>query len=223
MRILCISASNVERARNQSASLRTCALIHDLIQIEAPEYEVTLLPLLNVEMNPCRMCGGCVGTSRCNRDAQFNSVLEACEKADAVFLVCPHYAPLPSKVMIMLEKMEEIVFLNGSIDEQYRFPLAGKPIGIIAHGGQTSPEAIPYYRSALLEPLANAFRSTGMQVIPAADNEPDGAVFGIRNITLPEGEIFVQIEHDWDAIRVRLIPLVHAVLNACDSLPQRLS
>ncbi|MEN6409278.1 MAG: NAD(P)H-dependent oxidoreductase [Anaerolineaceae bacterium] len=217
MRILCISASNVERARDHSASLRTCALIRDLIQTEAPEHEVILLPLLDIEMNPCRMCGGCVGVSRCKRDPQFNSVLEACETADAVFLVCPHYAPLPSKVMMMLEKMEEIVFLNGSVDEQYRFPLAGKPIGIIAHGGQTSPGAIPYYRSALLEPLANAFRSTGMQVIPAADNEPDGAVFGIQKITLPEGEIFVRIEHDWDAIRVRLIPLVRAVLNACTS------
>lgn len=218
MNILCISASNVEQARNHSASLRTCEIIQDLIQTSFPA-QVTILPLLDVEMTPCRMCGGCVGASRCARDPEFNRVLAAFNAADAVFMVCPHYAPLPSKVMMLLEKMEEIVFLNGSQDENYRFPPAGKPVGIIAHGGQTSPEAIPYYRTALLNPLANAFRSTGMRVIAAADNAPDGIVFGIRSITLPKGDVFVQIEHDWLLIRTLLTPLVHQVLNACADNP----
>lgn len=213
MNITCISASNVEIARQHSASTRACEIIGELARLQAgPDTQVTILPLIDYELNPCRMCGKCLSTGRCVRDDAFNRVYEHMIAADAVFVVCPHYAPLPSKMMMLLEKLEEMVYLNWCKDNAYRSPLFRKPVGLVAHGGQTA-EALPYYKTTLLDPLATAFGSVQMRVAPAGEAWPNGAVFGIQNLTLPEGSMFVTIEHDWDDIQQRLQPLVHNVLH----------
>ena len=128
-------------------------------------------------------------------------------------MVCPHYAPIPSKVMILLEKLEEMAYLKYCQDNTFRTPLHGKPIGIIAHGGQTE-EALPYYKTALLDPLASAFASVGMRVIGASEQWPNGITFGIQSLKMPSDSIFVTIEHDWQVIRQRIQPLVENVIAA---------
>ena len=131
--------------------------------------------------------------------------------ADAIFLVCPHYAPIPSKVMILLEKLEEMMFLKSCAAQDYHFTLYQKPVGIVAHGGQTV-EALPYYKTALLDPIANAFASVQMDVAGAGEHWPNGATFGIKRIAKPDDSIFVTIEHDWDDVRARIAPLVRNVV-----------
>jgi multimeric flavodoxin WrbA len=144
MKIVCISAANIEVARGNSASVRTCQLVGELFRALRPDAQIEVVPLLDYEMRSCIMCGGCVTTQRCVHDEAFNRVLEKMAAADAIFLVVPHYAPIPSKVMIMTEKMEEMCFLGWTADEKhYRAPLAEKPLGIIGHGGQnTTPEVL---------------------------------------------------------------------------------
>jgi len=102
--------------------------------------------------------------------------------------------------------------LRSSQDNTYHTPLHGKPIGIIAHGGQ-SEGALPYYKTALLDPLANAFASVQMRVIGTGEHWPNGVAFGIQNLTMPDS-IFVTIEHDWQIIRQRIQPLVENVIAA---------
>ncbi len=212
MKITCISASNVENARQHSASTRTCELVRDLIlQNEYPGAQVDIVRLLDYEFTPCRMCGSCFVGGECTRDPEFNEVYQRLQQSDAVFIVCPHYATIPAKLTMLLEKLEEISYLNGCANPEYRSPLYCKPVGLIAHGGQTE-EALPYYRRALLEPLANMFGSVGMRVIPLDEDNPLGAVFGIQSINMQTDSIFVNIEHDWDAIRARIAPLVHNMI-----------
>ena len=110
--------------------------------------------------------------------------------------------------MILTEKMEEMAFLGWCADPNYSFPLANKPVGVIGHGGQSAPEALPYYQRMLVEPVAMALASCGMQVIGAGDDSPKGAVFGISTIQKRPGSIFVDISHDWDDVRRRISPLV---------------
>ena len=50
-----------------------------------------------------------------------------------------------------------------------------------------------------------------MRVIPLDAENPLGAVFGIKSINTQTDSIFVEIEHDWDAIRARIAPLVRNV------------
>jgi multimeric flavodoxin WrbA len=215
MKYTCISAANIEPARNTSASVRACEMARSLILDEDSQAEVEIVALLDYEMRSCRMCGECQQPERCARDAAFNQVFEKMIAADAVFLVVPHYAPLPSKLMILCEKMEEIAFLNWCADHEYRFPLAGKPVGVVGHGGQQSTaEVIAYYQNALVEPVAQALRSVSMKVIGAGEKSPHGVAFGIQSIRQRPGSIFVDIGHDWLDIRERMAPLAREVVRA---------
>jgi len=213
MKVVCLSASNISPARQHSASTRTCELIRDQLAEKQASIEVEIVPLIDYAMKPCRMCGECLPTLRCSQDEAFNQVHARLQSADAVFLVCPHYAPIPSKVMILLEKMEEMAYLHYCQDNAFLTPVHGKPIGIVAHGGQTE-EALPYYKTTLLDPLANAFASVQMRVIGAGEQWPNGVTFGIKGLTMPKDTIFVTIEHDWQAIRQRIRPLVENVIAA---------
>ena len=217
MNIVCISASNVQPARQHSASTVTCELIREQILAAEASSQVEILPLIDYALKPCRMCGECLPTACCSQDEAFNRLHTKMQAADALFLVCPHYAPIPSKVMIMLEKLEEMAYLNYCQDNAYHTPLYGKPIGIIAHGGQTE-EALPYYKTALLDPLANAFASVQLRVIGADEAWPNGVTFGIQNLSMPADSIFVTIDHDWEAIRARIKPLVDNVVGSILSL-----
>ena len=211
MKITCISASNVEPARENSASTRACELIRNLAQAEC-DAQVTILPLIDYEIKPCRMCGECLEAGQCVRDTAFNQIYQHLAGADAVFVVCPHYAPLPSKLMMLLEKLEEICYLNWCQNQEYQTIVYQKPIGLIAHGGQTA-QAAPYYKTALLDPLALAFASVQMKVVGAGEQWPNGVAFGVKSLGLAPGAVFVTIEHDWEDIRGRLAPLVKNVLD----------
>jgi multimeric flavodoxin WrbA len=212
MKIVCISASNIDVARQNSASTHACELIRDLVrETSGPAVEVDILPLIDAKLKPCRMCGKCLATGKCSHDKDFNRIYEQLESADAVFVVCPHYAPLPSKMMILLEKMEEICYLNWCQNHDYHTIVFNKPIGLVAHGGQTA-EALPYYKTALLDPLAAAFASIQMRVVGVDEQWSNGVTFGIKNLSLSCDSIFVYIEHDWGEIRQRLTPLVNNVL-----------
>ncbi|MRR28855.1 hypothetical protein EG834_00625, partial [bacterium] len=171
-----------------------------------------VLPLIDYELKPCRMCGKCLEAGRCVRDEAFNAVYDVLKGADRIFMVCPQYATLPAKVVMLLEKFQEISYLNWCADNSYEFPLAHKPVGLIVHGGQTE-EALPQYKANLLAPLAAILRSVGMQVVGVDEEWQDGAAFAITRLSMPEDSIFVKIEHDWGAIRSRVEPLVEKVLT----------
>ncbi len=213
MKYSLISASNIEPARANSASTHACALIGSLLAEQDGDAQVTILPLIDYELRPCRMCGQCFTSGFCARDEAFNAVYRAMIAADAVFLVCPHYAPLPSKVMVLMEKLEEIAFLHYCADANCRLPLYRKPVGIVAHGGRIEDAgALAYYQTALLEPLAMDLASVQMRVIGAGADSPKGVVFGIETLAMRPGSIFVDITQDWEAIRARLVPLVANVV-----------
>ncbi len=215
-KIVCISAANIEPARKTSASIQTCQLIADLLKADGVQTEVEIVSLLDYKMQSCFMCGDCLKAQRCQHDEDFNHLLEKMVGADGLFFVVPHYAPFPSKMMILLEKLEEMGFLGYSNDEKhYRSDWGGKPTGLIGHGGQvTSTETLNYYKKQLVEPLAMALMGGGMKIIGAGEDSPYGVSFGIRSITKPQDSIFVDIQQDWDDVRQRIAPLVKNVAAA---------
>ncbi len=211
IKIACISASN---AQNNSNSTRTCELIADILHSEVlPDANVEIIRLADYDFNPCRMCGDCYVNGECADDPAFNQVFAKLRAADALFVVCPHYATIPAKLVMLLEKLEEIAYLNYCANPEYCFPLKGKPIGLVAHGGQ-GEESIAYYQRALLEPLAAAFRSLRARIIGADAAHPNGVAFGIHTIAIKSDTVFVDLEHDWNAVRARLVPLARSVANA---------
>jgi multimeric flavodoxin WrbA len=215
MKITCVSAANIEVARKNSASLHTCELIRDLLRPAYPDVMLDIVSLIDYEMNACRMCGKCLETQRCTRDKAFNQVFEKLIASDGLFFVVPHYAPLPSKLMMLTEKMEEMAFLGWCANPDFRFALAEKPVGVIGHGGQeTSTEVLAYYQRMLIEPVAMALRSVALKVIKPGSGAEEGVAFGIRSLAKRPGSIFVDITHDWEEIQQRIAPLVQAVASA---------
>jgi hypothetical protein len=86
---------------------------------------------------------------------------------------------------------------------------------IKAHGGRIEDAgALAYYQTALLEPLAMDLASVQMRVTGAGVESPKGVVFGIKTIAMRPGSIFVDITQDWEAIRLRLVPLVANVVGS---------
>lgn len=215
MKVTCLSAANIQPARNHSASVRTCELVRDLFLEQVPSAQVEIVALIDYRLKPCQMCGKCLKSQRCTRDRDFNRVFETMIAADALFVIVPHYAPLPSKLMILFEKLEEIAYLNWCADNRYRFPLAEKPVGVIGHGGQpTNAEVVAYYQRMLVEPVASTLRAVSMQVVGADEKSPHGAAFGIQSLTQRSDSIFVEITHDWPDVRRRIAPLVRQVAHA---------
>lgn len=215
MKIACISAANIDVAREHSASVHACELVRELLCDVLPDAMVEIIPLIDYELKPCRMCGQCFGPQRCARDEAFNQVFEKMVAADGIFVVVPHYAPLPSKLMMLFEKMEEIAFLHWSANSSYRFPLHQKPAGVIGHGGQQgTDEVLAYYHRTLVEPVSMALGSVSMRVIGAGTRWPNGVTFGIRSIEKPADLIFVDIQHDWEDVRQRIAPLVQNMAAA---------
>lgn len=210
MRITCISASNVQKMRGRSASTRACELVRDIaIREKGGEIDVKVIPLVDHELRPCTMCGECFTADRCVYDDEYNAIYQEMAHSDGVVIVVPHYAPLPAKLMILFEKLQERVFLLSFNNQSGRFPLQGRPAAVIAHGGMNEDgKVLEYYDKALLEPVAGALRSCGMEIVDGGKDWPRGVAFGIKDLRRNGEERLPVIEHDWDAIQRRLEPLV---------------
>lgn len=214
MIVTCIAASNVKGMGERSASIRTCRLVGELIADRVPAGAIVeTIEMAGYDLRPCVMCGQCVKEGRCIYDSAFNSVFEKLKRSDALFVVVPHYAPIPSKLMMLFEKLQELAFLY-YLSKKSGYPLAGKPVGIIAHGGQPeSAETLNYYKTELLKPVANSLASVGIKIIGAGQEWPHGITFGITDMIQNEEKLLPDFTHDWELIRSRVAPLVEAVIR----------
>ena len=214
MRIFCISASNIKHAGKNSTSLKVCNLIGELIKEQyLKDITVETIPLVEYELNPCLGCGKCYEYGRCAVDNQFNRIYNNLSAADAIFIVAAHYAPIPAKLSMLLEKIEQLAFLRRFHDEAYRSELYNKPVGIIAHGGGTE-EICKYYNSLVLDTIANALSyPVEMKIVGVDEAQAKGVTIPVNAVRKEENNIFPIQEYNWNDIRERIMPLVSNVIN----------
>ncbi|MDI9216394.1 hypothetical protein [Clostridium tertium] len=75
-------------------------------------------------------------------------------------------------------------------NEDYRFPLFKKPVGIIGHGGGTK-ELMEYYREPVLDVFWNALSyPVEMNVISLNDKDKNGIIIPVKNVRKAEESIF---------------------------------
>lgn len=214
MLIVCISSSNIKHAGENSTSLKVCKLIKRMAEGRASgDVQVEIISLVDFELKPCIGCGGCFGQDECTGDSGFNSIYRVLCKADALFIVSAHYAPIPSKLAILLEKIEQLAFLKRFNDETYRAPLFGKPVGIIGHGGGTE-EIHKHYQEPVVDSIWNALSyPVEMNIIGIDAEQPRGVTFPVKTVKKADNSIFPVQEYDWNDIEMRLDPLVNKVLE----------
>lgn len=197
MNIGIISASNVISSGSQSASLEVCKIIKQKIIRKHTDSNVSIIDLREYSLVPCNMCEECSQSRECVYDNGFNKLWNDIKSFDEYIIVCPHYAPIPSKLIIMFEKLEEFSYLQYCAGIDKPFELEGKKVGIIAHGGMKEKYESLYYQNIIL-PLTNVCKSVGMAVINERSSKP--LCFGVTGYNKSTTKVTHDMVHDWEHI-----------------------
>jgi len=209
MKLLTISCSNVKAMQENSASVKTCSIFGQLVAKKDNSVIMETVLLSNLEFTPCIMCGKCAGTEKCVYDENFNQLWQKLKAADLIFFAIPHYAPIPAKLMMVLEKLQEFCFVGYCFNPEYHYPLIGKKAALAAHGG--SPEKyIGVYHQNILTPVANALAGAGLKITKV--DEDKGIVFGVEEI-LEKNDALPEMVHNWTKIELLLEKLADEALK----------
>jgi multimeric flavodoxin WrbA len=213
MIISCISASNIKHAGENSTSFKVCQLAKDLIINQYNKnMKVEIISLVDYELKPCSGCGRCFHDKVCIHDKEFNQLFSQLSKCDGMIIVSAHYAPIPSKLAILLEKVEQLAFLPRFHNEEIRSPLYKKPVSIIAHGGGTE-DIIRHYKGPVLDTITNALSwPVEMDIVGINDEWPNGIAIPVKNVIRNKDSVFPVQEYDWDDVRNRIEPLINNFL-----------
>ncbi len=212
MHLVCVSASNIRHARDCSTSLRICHLIQQIAAEQKSSLTVDVIALVDYELKPCIGCGACWSHGVCGTDPVFNELYSRLVRADGVFVVSAHYAPIPAKLCMLLEKIEQLAFLPRFHDGTHRSPLYQRPVGIIGHGGGTE-DIIEWYKGPVLDTIANALSwPVEMKIIKVGQD--NGVVVPVKQVGHLSDSIFPVQVYDWGDIKRRIEPLVKAVLKS---------
>ena len=209
MNAVCISASNMVASNNESTSYRVCEMIKEILLQNGSICKI--IELRKYDLSPCVGCGNCFVSKRCCRDKDFNTIYNEIAEANCVFFVSPHYAPIPAKLSMLLEKMEEITFLRWWKDNTYKSELHNIPAGIISHGG-ASDWALKSYKSMVNDTIANALETIQCKTIPFNEVWNTGISIPVCKIE-EKHDIFPVQLYDWAAIREIVQEYVNCVIR----------
>jgi hypothetical protein len=228
MQITCLSASNTKLLGDKSTSTRVCALIGDIISKKyGSDISINILPLVDFNLTPCILCGECSISGNCIYDSDFNNLYTQISKSDAIFLVVPHYSPIPSKLMISFEKLNELAYAGWLKNPNFTSTLSNIPVGIIGHGGCPEDKNIlKHYHDNLVAPVARNLQALSLNVVGYNDEYPYGVTFGLKDnncLIQTDNSIFPDILQDFEMIEDRIKPLIFNVVNrtlSCESIKE---
>jgi hypothetical protein len=209
MKAICISASNIIKSKTNSTSYHICEIISEALNERNVACEI--IDLRESSLSPCIGCGQCFKSKRCSYDPSFNSIYEKLVQADYAFFISPHYAPIPAKLCMLLEKMEQISFLHWWKDNSYKSEVYNIPTGIISHGGG-SDWALKSYKLMVNDTIANALDTIQMKAISYGNDWANGISLPVKNI-IEEPGVFPKQEYDWVSISALLGNYVKAILQ----------
>lgn len=193
MKAVCISTSNIMHSGSRSTSYQLCDKVKNEFELNKVSCEI--IDLREYDLSPCIGCGKCFNSKRCCRDKDFNIIYNKITAADYVFFVSPHYAPIPAKLCMLLEKMEEITFLHWWKDNTYQSEVYNIPTGIISHGGG-SDWALASYKAMVNDTIANALDTIQLKTIPYSEEWNTGISIGVHNVE-ENSDIFPIQKYDW--------------------------
>lgn len=110
--------------------------IEEMIRGLQIPHEFDFIRMADTEIGACIACEDCTYTGRCalppGRDDMFQDVLERLVNADVIFIITPVYAPIPSRLTALFERLLSISFFSHEIGKLER-PLKGKRAAIISY------------------------------------------------------------------------------------------
>ena len=213
MRVVCIAASNIYKSGAESVSLKICGVISQILKEKGISCEI--LDLRDYDLSPCVGCGGCFDSRRCCRDTAFNEIYNKIVTADSICFVSPHYAPIPAKLSMLLEKMEEITFLHWWKDNTYQSEVYRLPAGIISHGGGAD-WALTSYKAMVNDTIANALDTIQCRVVSYDFEWTTGISLPVNSVD-EEENIFPIQKYDWEMIRKKIEKYIEIMMQDINS------
>ena len=169
LKILCISASN-RLGEVQTNSYRKCQAVLDEAGKYISDMQSEIIELQNYSLNPCTACSKCLGSRRCAIDDVFNKIYEKIIACDILFIVSPHYAPIPAKLCMLFEKMGQVVSIRRSKDKSYQGETYGIRTALITHGSTAVNEVAQKNKKRVLnDSIAVALHDPQLKIIPFDD------------------------------------------------------
>ncbi|MBP1755079.1 MAG: hypothetical protein H6Q59_1477 [Firmicutes bacterium] len=212
MKLLCISASNTQSMGALSTSTKVGYLIQNIVNKEHENISVEVIALSDYDLKVCRLCGACSDSGRCSSDTAFNQLLTKIEAADGIFFIVPHYSPIPAKLIMIFEKINEIMYAGWLNKPEFKASWDGLPVAIIGHGGMVeTADNLRYYHDQLVATVAKTLRSFSFLTIGLNEDYLDGACFGLQDdscIRTREDAVFPDIIQDFTKVEQRIEPLV---------------
>ncbi len=209
-RAISISASIIYNSRKESTSYKLCEIIKKVLHQSGAECEI--LDLREFDLSPCIGCGKCFESKRCYKDQDFNIIYNKLIKSDCIFFVSPHYAPIPAKLSMLLEKMGEITFLHWWKDNAYKSQMYNKPAGIISHGSG-SDWALSSYKAMVNDTIANALDTIQCKIVPYNAEWNTGISLPVQSV-IEKKDIFPIQTYDWEAVEQKIQEYVNCVAQA---------
>ena len=94
--------------------------------------------LADAHIESCASCYQCADKKECMVEDDFQAILQRFIDADGIFIISPVYAPIPSKLSALFERLTSLLFATGIINTAQN-PLVGKRAAVF------------YYSSAKIE------------------------------------------------------------------------
>ncbi len=214
-RAVCICASDIQNSQGGNIPERICEILRGAFAREGCAAET--LDLRDYSLLPCDGCGGCSGAcarraenekgisggmrheqERCVRDRDFNRLYATAGKADFLFFVSPHHAPIPARLCMFLEKIRQLAVLPGWRDPSYRPGLSGRLSGIISYGA-AGEGALMNDKAMVNDTIADALGSARVKVVPFNSRWNTGISLPACGVKAGEGGLPVR-EYDWKRI-----------------------
>ena len=174
LKILCISASNRINA-TETNSYRKCKAVLDEAAKYISDMQSEIIELQTQSLNPCIACSKCLTNKRCAIDDVFNHIYEKIIACDVLFIVSPHYAPIPAKLCMLMEKMGQIVSIRSSKDKSYQSESYGVKTAIITHGATAVNEIAQKKKKRILnDPIVVGLHDAQLKIIPFDDEWDTG-------------------------------------------------
>jgi multimeric flavodoxin WrbA len=152
-------------SQNTSKAVTNSTQIGRVIQ-KLTHQDVDIINIKDYGLKPCHLCGKCSESKTCEVDSAFKKLLEDIKHPDLIFFVIPFYAPFPSKLMIFLEKLNEIFYASWLKDSSFFHPLQKAKVGLVTHGGLVDRvDVVKHYQTMLNEPMVKTLNGLGFKVI----------------------------------------------------------
>jgi multimeric flavodoxin WrbA len=110
--------------------------IEEMMRSLEVNHDFDFIRMEETKINACIACEECTHTGRCvlppSKDDMFQNVLDRLIGADAIVIITPVYAPIPSRLTALFERLLSISFFSHEIGKLER-PLKGKRTAVISY------------------------------------------------------------------------------------------